>query len=177
MKAKVYTGTASWTDPGFVADWYPKGLRPADRLRWYADHFSLVEINSSFYAVPRIENVENWRRQTPDSFLFNVKAHKLLSRHSVSPKFLPAALRKLASARKDKVIPDARLEAAVARALVESVQPLCDAGKMGAILVQFSPAFRPRTNRLEEMDVFLESGPGCSTGQHRGQKSPLTPDG
>ena len=52
MNGKILTGTASWTDPGFVADWYPPGLPASHRLRWYAEHFNLVEVNSSFYAVP-----------------------------------------------------------------------------------------------------------------------------
>jgi hypothetical protein len=50
---RIRVGTASWTDPGFIADWYPKRLRAGDRLSWYAEHFKLVEVNSSFYAVPR----------------------------------------------------------------------------------------------------------------------------
>src|SRR5207247_1677047 len=57
---RIFDGTASWTDPGFLADWYPKRL-PADRrLAWYAEHFRLVEVNSTFYAVPPAARVQNW---------------------------------------------------------------------------------------------------------------------
>jgi uncharacterized protein YecE (DUF72 family) len=48
----IRVGTASWTDPGFVADWYPRGLPAPARLGWYAGHFDYVEVNSSFYAIP-----------------------------------------------------------------------------------------------------------------------------
>ena len=44
MPGQILTGTASWTDPGFVAEWYPPKLPAAYRLRWYAEHFPLVEV-------------------------------------------------------------------------------------------------------------------------------------
>src|ERR1051325_10785321 len=87
MKKEIMIGTASWSDPGFVADWYPKGLPANQRLEWYAQHLNLVEVNSSFYAIPRAKQVGSWCRQTPEGFLFNVKLHKLLSRHSTNPEF------------------------------------------------------------------------------------------
>src|SRR6184192_1929959 len=93
---KILVGTASWTDPGFVADWYPKGLPAGERLPWYAEHFNLVEINSSFYAVPSQANVAKWCEQTPRDFVFDVKLHRLLSCHSTDARFLPRGLRRLA---------------------------------------------------------------------------------
>ena len=96
MKKEILVGTASWSDPGFVADWYPKGLPASRRLPWYAERLNLVELNSSFYGIPREPQVESWCRQTPDGFVFDVKLHKLLSRHSSKPELLPPDLRKLA---------------------------------------------------------------------------------
>jgi len=52
---KILIGTASWSDPGFVEFWYPKKMRPADRLSWYAQHFTMVEVNSTFYSVPETD--------------------------------------------------------------------------------------------------------------------------
>src|SRR5438132_259767 len=89
----IRVGTASWSDPGFVKDWYPKGLPSKERLPWYAEHFRLVEVNTSFYAVPAPEVVANWCEQTPSDFVFDVKLHQLLSRHSTPVKMLPADLR------------------------------------------------------------------------------------
>ena len=89
---KIRVGTASWTDPGFVARWYPKKLRAADRLAWYAEHFNLVEVNSSFYAVPARAQVKKWCEQTPDGFVFDVKLHRLLSRCCSQRKWLRFAI-------------------------------------------------------------------------------------
>src|SRR4051812_17601048 len=58
--ARILVGTASWSDAGFVADWYPKGLPADERLSWYAEHFNLVEVNSTFYAIPSAAQVERW---------------------------------------------------------------------------------------------------------------------
>src|SRR6185503_17716042 len=103
MKKEILVGTASWSDPGFVADWYPKGLPASERLSWYADRLNLVELNSSFYAIPKQKQVESWCRQTPREFIFDVKLHKLLSRHSTKPELLPPDLRKKAVLNKSRV--------------------------------------------------------------------------
>src|SRR5207253_448025 len=92
----IRVGTASWSDPGFVKDWYPPGLPARERLAWYAEHFQLVEVNSTFYAVPAPQVVARWADQTPRGFVFDVKLHRLLSRHSTAVQFLPPELRQLA---------------------------------------------------------------------------------
>ena len=78
-RGKILVGTASWTDPGFIADWYPPKLPAGQRLPWYAEHFNLVEVNSSFYAVPGTTMTARWCDQTPAGFVFDMKLHKLLS--------------------------------------------------------------------------------------------------
>src|SRR3954468_13149555 len=103
MKAQFRIGTASWQEPEFIRDWYPKGLPKTKLLPWYAEHFNFVEVNGSFYGIPKASVVEQWCEQTPDDFLFDVKLHKLLSRHSTDAKFLPADLRPKASVVKGKV--------------------------------------------------------------------------
>ena len=84
--SKVLVGTASWSDPGFVEKWYPKGMRASERLAWYAQHFEMVEVNSTFYSVPDARMVERWCASTPDEFTFDVKLHQLFSFHSTSAK-------------------------------------------------------------------------------------------
>jgi len=56
VSGKILVGTASWSDPGFVERWYPKKLPAGDRLPWYAQHFDLVEVNSTFYSRAGTEN-------------------------------------------------------------------------------------------------------------------------
>src|SRR4051794_38893180 len=115
MAAKVLVGTASWTDPGFIEDWYPKEVPASRRLPWYACHFNMVELNSSFYAIPKQQSVEKWCRETPPGFVFDVKLHKLLSRHSTEIKLLPPELRSKAKAVNEKVQLTPTIEKGVAK--------------------------------------------------------------
>src|SRR6476469_3848559 len=92
----IFVGTASWSDPGFVERWYPKKMPAGERLAWYSQHFEMVEVNSSFYSVPDPRLTERWCHNTPDGFVFDVKLHQLLSRHSANAKLLPPALQRKA---------------------------------------------------------------------------------
>jgi uncharacterized protein YecE (DUF72 family) len=141
MLGKILTGTASWTDPGFVADWYPPGLPATYRLRWYAEHFNLVEVNSTFYRIPEARLVRRWCDETPEGFVFDVKLHELLSRHSTTPELLPASLRSKVSLKGRRVELSPGLERAVAKAFLAGIQPFEEHGKLGALLLQLSPGF------------------------------------
>jgi uncharacterized protein YecE (DUF72 family) len=138
-----------------VADWYPKGLPADQRLPWYAEHFSLVEINSTFYGIPSADVFGHWVEQTPQDFVFTVKLHRLLSRHSTQVKMLPRGLRHLAKGT-GRVELTPALETAVAKFFLEAIAPFVGAGKLGALFMQLSPSFRPRTNDLEELDHLLD---------------------
>lgn len=155
---RILVGTASWSDPGFVECWYPKGMPAADRLPWYAEQFEMVEVNSTFYSVPDPLMVERWIRSTPDAFTFNVKLHQLLSRHSTAAKLLPPSLQRVADVdSKGKVRLTPEIEEAVAREFLQPVEMLRDAGKLGVLLLQLSPAFSPRKHQLDELRPLLES--------------------
>ncbi len=155
-RARILVGTASWSDPGFVERWYPPKLPAGDRLGWYAQHFDLVEINSSFYAVPAARMVERWARATPDGFLFDVKVHRLLSRHSAPEKSLPPPLHRIATAdAKGKVLLTEKVETALLDELILATEPLRVADKFGAFLLQLSPSFSPRKHELGELDRIL----------------------
>ena len=80
--AAIRTGTASWADPEFVKHWYPRKLAVAQQLGWYARHFNMVEVNSTFYRIPDAKITRRWVKETPADFLFDVKLHRFLSRHS-----------------------------------------------------------------------------------------------
>jgi len=154
---KILVGTASWTDPGFVARWYPKGMRAGERLAWYAQHFELVEVNSTFYSVPDLRMVDRWCTNTPDAFTFDVKLHQLLSRHSTPAKLLPPELQSRAqtdSKGKAKLTPE--LEVALLEIFLRSMSILQGAGKLGVLLLQLSPAFSPRKHELEELGRLIE---------------------
>ena len=145
MAAKILVGTASWSDPGFVEFWYPKKMRPTDRLGWYAQHFNMVEVNSTFYSVPDPMLVRRWCDATPPNFVFNVKLHQLLSHHSTSARLLPPALQKKLRLEKNaKAALTKETSEEMLKAFTPSLEVLRRTQKLGVLLLQLSPAFSPR---------------------------------
>ena len=154
---KILVGTASWSDPGFVERWYPKKMPAGDRLNWYAQHFDLVEVNSTFYSVPEPRTVERWCAATPDDFTFDVKLHQLFSFHSTQAKLLPPDLQRRAEtdARgRVKSTPD--LQEGLLKLFLRATSIFRDSGKLGVFLLQLSPAFYPRKHELGELDQLVE---------------------
>jgi len=150
-------GTASWSDPGFVERWYPRKLPASERLAWYAQHFDLVEINSTFYSAPEPRMVERWCAATPDGFTFDVKLHQLFSFHSTPAKLLPPDLqRQVDTDAKGKVIPTHDLQEALVKTFLRATAIFRSAGKMGVLLLQLSPAFSPRKHQLNELTPLIE---------------------
>src|SRR5271163_4412817 len=72
-EARIFLGTCAFTASGWQGAFYPKGMRPADCLSYYAEHFDTVEIDSTFYACPNAKTVANWYDKTPREFIFSVK--------------------------------------------------------------------------------------------------------
>jgi uncharacterized protein YecE (DUF72 family) len=154
---RIVVGTSSWTDPGFVEEWYPEGLPARDRLAFYAERFEGVEVNATFYAVPDERTVRRWVEQTPPGFTFDVKLHRLLSGHSTTDRHLPKDLRPLArTGARGRVLPDARLQAALVERTLEGLAPLAEAGRLAALLLQLTPAFEPRRHGLDELAAIVE---------------------
>jgi uncharacterized protein YecE (DUF72 family) len=155
MAGRILVGTSSWADPGFVEEWYPPDLPARDRLRWYAERFEAVEVNATFYAVPSPKTVARWADETPQGFTFDVKLHRLLSRHSADLKSLPPACREHATTNaRGRVELTPKLEAALADEIAEAVEPLGD--KLATFLLQLSPAFEPRKNELGELAPLVK---------------------
>jgi uncharacterized protein YecE (DUF72 family) len=156
VAGKILVGTSSWADPGFVKEWYPSRLPTNERLRWYAERFFYVELNSSFYAVPDRTNVRKWVDDTPAGFVFDVKVHRLLSRHSAPLDSLPPDLRDHAQTTdRGRVRLTPELETALAERLVEETAPLVETDKLGCYLVQLTPAFSPGKHELDELDRLV----------------------
>src|SRR6202011_287332 len=66
----ILLGTSSFTATGWRVSFYPKGLRPADYLSYYAQHFDTVEVDSTFYATPNVSVVRSWNaKPLKDLFL------------------------------------------------------------------------------------------------------------
>ena len=128
-----------------------------ERLGWYAQHFELVEVNSTFYSVPEPRMVERWCATTPDDFTFDVKLHQLFSFHSTPAKLLPPELqRRVNTDAKGKVKSTPDLQKAMLKTFLCAIGIIRDARKLGVLLLQLSPAFSPRKHQLSELEPLIE---------------------
>jgi uncharacterized protein YecE (DUF72 family) len=169
MAATIHVGTCSWADKTLVDSgrFYPPEVakKPKERLRFYGQNFNLVEVDSSFYALPSEDNAAQWATLTPDDFTFDIKAYGLFTGHGVNPKTLPVDVRdQLPAELQEKrnvyakdVDPDAVAE--LYRRFESALLPLDSAGKLGVILFQFPPWFMPRHESREVLRGLREHLP------------------
>jgi uncharacterized protein YecE (DUF72 family) len=153
--SEIRVGTAGWTDKTLTAKgvFYPEGVgSPENRLKYYSSRLSVVEVDAGFYAIPTAETCQRWVERTPANFVFNVKAHALMTGHATEVARLPALIRDAlppkiaAQSRVYAKDLDRELRDTVWRLFRDAVQPLHDSGKLGAILLQFAPWIVPAKN-------------------------------
>jgi uncharacterized protein YecE (DUF72 family) len=140
----IRIGLAGWGDHDAL---YRDGVKAPDKLKRYSEHFPVVEVDSSFYAVQPAKNYERWAEATPEDFGFVVKAYQGMTGHL----------------RGKSPYPD---KETMFLAFQESIRPLQAAGKLKAVLFQFPPWFdctranvsllRQYKQRMEEIPVMLE---------------------
>ena len=144
---KIRVGTAGWTDKTLVdSGWYPDDAsNPEKRLKYYASQFPLVEVDSVYYALPAEQTAAAWAARTPDGFSFNIKAFSLFTQHPTPVRTLPTDLREAAGkSGKDRVYlkdVDPEVTDQAWERLLAALEPLRQASKLGAILLQFPPWF------------------------------------
>ncbi|HTT00286.1 MAG TPA: DUF72 domain-containing protein [Streptosporangiaceae bacterium] len=144
---QIRVGTASWTDRTLLeSGWYPpEADTPERRLRYYARQFPLVEVDATYYALPAEQTAAAWAARTPAGFTFNVKAFSLFTQHPTRVAALPADLRPAAEKTgKDRVYlkdVDPSVADEAWQRFLAALDPLRQAGKLGAILLQFPPWF------------------------------------
>ena len=125
----IYIGTSGWSYPKGEGTWtgyfYPTGK--INELEYYSQFFNTVEVNSSFYRPPNPGYVYNWVKRVPDDFRFTVKLWQ---------KFTHPKMYKEATGE----------EAAISQKDVDqfkqSIDPMANSGKLGALLAQFPPSFK-----------------------------------
>ena len=134
-RGQLRVGTSGWSYPHWRGVLYPPEAKPADYLAHYARIFRTVELNSSFYHMPRPETFRKQAAQTPDGFLFAVKAHRSITH-------------------------ELRLRSAETR-WEEFVSSAAQLGqKLGPILLQLPPSFRADLALLEEFLAAHAADPG-----------------
>jgi len=157
----ILVGTCSWTDPTLIESgrFYPDWARSAEaRLQYYASQFPIVEVDSSYYALPNEKTSGLWATRTGDRFLFDVKTFRLFTQHPTPHQALPKDVRQaLPPELKEKTnlylrdLPE-ELSDELWRRFEHALLPLDSAGKLGVVLFQFPPWFYPGN---EQRDYIL----------------------
>ena len=164
----IRIGTASWTDPTMTAPgvFYPRGADSAEeRLAYYAATFPIVEIDATYYALPSARVAAAWVDRTPPDFVFDAKAHALMTGQPTETRRLPKDLR---AALPDELAARARLYARdlpaemrdeVWRRYLSGLEPLRAGGQLGSVLLQYPKWFFPTS---ESRDPFSRRGSGSA---------------
>ena len=147
--SELRIGTSGWNYPAGRGTWngifYPpaaKGRRPKgtgrpkfDELGYYAEHFDTVEINTTFYGQPKASVAQSWAERTPADFEFSLKLYRELT-HSTAATSPPLNIPAIDEYR-------------------AGIEPLANAGKIGALLAQFPPSFKQSDESLSYLDALL----------------------
>jgi uncharacterized protein YecE (DUF72 family) len=139
----VRIGCSGWNYAHWRERVYPKGLPTREWLRRYAELFDTVEVNTTFYRLPRRDSVAAWVRESPPSFLFAVKASRYLTH-----------MKRLLD-----------MEQGQAR-FYERIDPLVVSPKLGPILWQLPESFRRDEERLASALAKLRPGRHCFEFRH-----------
>jgi uncharacterized protein YecE (DUF72 family) len=144
MPNRLYIGTSGWSYPKGEGTWdgpfYPPKLADKDKLSFYAQYFNTVEINSSFYRPPNKYAAQAWAGKVPEDFRFTAK----LWQKFTHPKMFEAATGQ-----------SWRVQDEDFGVFAEGIGPLAEAGKLGPLLAQFPPSFRPDSSTLEYLEDLI----------------------
>ncbi len=148
---EILVGVSSWADAGLVrSGFYPDEVKTPDaRLRYYAAHFRLAEIDSSYHFLPTRRNLDSWLANTPPGFVFDLRAFSLFTLHPTPVASLPKTLREKyrdALAGKARIylhhLPDAGVDE-LWEGFSQVAASLASVGKLGVVFFQFPPWFHP----------------------------------
>ena len=147
----VFIGTAGWNYPTGRGTWngifYPaRRAKGFDELAYYAEHFDTVEINSTFYRVPEPGLSESWLRRTPKTFLFSAKLYQKFTHPDMYLARAGVSGWDLSRADIDQ--------------FRHGLDPLAEAGRLAAILIQFPPSFHAEPATREYLDWLLAAFAG-----------------
>ncbi len=157
-------GTSGWSYPSGPGTWngifYPKtrskkaGTKDFDELRFYAEHFDTVEVNSTFYGQPRAEVARTWVERTPRGFEFSLKLYQKFTH----PKMFKEAALKSAPGSEGPLLD---LLAQVTQADIDDyragIEPLAASARLGALLAQFPPSFKDTPASREYLSQLLRA--------------------
>ncbi len=164
MAAKIYTGISAWGDPDLAkAGFYPpEAKKGSDKLRYYATKFTVAELDSTYHSFATGRFVSNYIESVPEGFLFNLKAFSMFTGHPTPYKALPRSFRERYG---DQI--QAKASVYAHHLTAEAVDDLWagfratadifrNAGKFGAVLLQFPPWFFPTPQNYAYIDEVGE---------------------
>ncbi|MGC9049092.1 MAG: DUF72 domain-containing protein [Patescibacteria group bacterium] len=126
---KIFIGTSGWQYGHWQGIFYPENLPTKDWLNYYSQKFQTVEINSSFYHLPRKTTFENWAARVPEKFLFSIKVWRRITH-----------FKKLKNIKKDLKV------------FFERVLALKE--KLGPFLLQFPSNFQAKEENIKRLRQF-----------------------
>lgn len=150
--SRIRVGTSGWSYPSGEGTWngifYPPKTKGFDDLAFYAEHFDTVEVNSSFYRVPSIDSTKAWARRTPQDFDFSLKLYQKFTHPEM---FMKAT-----------GMDPADLDRRDVDAFRAAIDPLAQAGKLGALLAQFPASFKNEPSSLAYLEWLLRAFKDCT---------------
>jgi uncharacterized protein YecE (DUF72 family) len=78
---KINVATSGWSYKHWYGLFYPEELKPINFLEHYTKYFDCIELNASFYHLPKQKTIENWHKRTPDNFKFAIKLSKTITHY------------------------------------------------------------------------------------------------
>lgn len=129
-KGRIYIGTSGWVYSHWEKIFYPQNLNSKDKLKYFSQHFKTVEVNYSFYHLPKPTTYQNWYSQTPGDFLFVIKASRFITH-----------IRRLKEVKEPWKI------------FIKNALNLKE--KLGPILFQFPSSFRATEENIKRLKGFL----------------------
>src|SRR5688572_16890936 len=157
-------GTSGWSYPGGQGTWnglfYPatqsrrQGTRDFDELRFYAEHFDTVEVNSTFYGQPRAEVTRGWVNRTRPGFDFSVKLYQKFTHPSM---FKDAALKRAPGGEGALLDLLAEVTQSDIDDFRSGIEPLVRAGRLGALLAQFPASFKDAPETRDYLAQLLRA--------------------
>ncbi len=129
-KVQIRIGTSGWHYWHWAGLFYPEDLPKSDWLKFYAKSFDTVELNNTFYHLPKLSSVKTWYKQTPKNFLYAVKASRYITH-----------IKRLKDVSEELNL------------FYRTIAPL--KSKLGPILFQLPPSFKKNLKRLEDLLKLL----------------------
>ena len=179
----IRIGSCSWAEKTLLqsGEFYPQDVRTAEgRLRYYASKFNVVEVDSTYYAIPQKRTAFLWVQRTPDNFTFHIKVYSALTGQGTDVKAIPKDIIKLLDTKSLEkrfvYFKDPSVIHMLAERFIDALHPLIKADKLGLLLFQYPPWFHYRRENFDYILYCKELACGIPIAVECRHGSWLTPE-